>query len=254
MTHVLDRTARTGLDLCIRSYDFDIRSADGDGLTLEGYAAVFNTPTRIRDHAGDFDEVVLPGAFARSLGERTPVLQWDHGRDPAVGTAPIGDIADLREDERGLFVRARMYNHASTDRVRMAIKGRSIKGMSFRFGVPDKGDTWTKRTGEPDLREIRDADVHELGPVVFPAYKTTSVGLRHLLADLTPDERRDLIRELAAELRAIPDLTDLVGQPGARSSGGDEATGTEPGNGAAPTPHLRQRLDEGALRARGILT
>lgn len=254
MTHVLDRTARTGLDLCVRSYDFDIRSAaDGDGLTLEGYAAVFNSPTRIRDHLGDFDEVVLRGAFTRSLAERTPVLQWDHGRDPAVGTAPIGDVVDLREDDHGLFVRARMYDHPTTERVRMAIKGRSIKGMSFRFGVPDKGDAWTKRTGEPDLREIRDADIHELGPVVFPAYKSTSVGLRHLLAGLTPDERRDLIRELAAELRAVPDLTDLVGQPGARSSGGDE-TGTQPQERTAPTPHLRQRLDDGALRARGILT
>lgn len=222
MTHVLDRTqTRTGLDLCVRSYDFEIRAEGGDGLTLEGYAAVFNTPTRIRDHLGDFDEVVLKGAFVRSLTERTPVLQWDHGRDPAVGTAPIGDIADLREDDHGLYVRARLYEHPTTDRVRMAIKGKSVKGMSFRFGVPDKGDTWTKRTGEPDLREIRDADVHELGPVVFPAYKTTSVGLRHLLADLTPDERRDLIRDLAAELRAVPDLTNLAGRPAVAAGGGD---------------------------------
>lgn len=247
MTHA----TRTGLDLCVRSYDFEIRSDEGDGLTLEGYAAVFGTPTRIRDHLGEFDEVVLPGAFQRSLGERTPVLQWDHGRDPAVGTAPIGDIQDLREDDHGLHVRARLYDHPSTERVRMAIRGRSVKGMSFRFGIPDKGDTWSKRTGEPDLREIRDADIHELGPVVFPAYKATSVGLRHLLDGLTPDERRDLVRDLAAELRQIPDLKDLVGQPSARSAGGDEP-GTEPGNGDRPT-HLRQRLDEGALRVRGIL-
>lgn len=254
MTHVLDRTqTRTGLDLCVRSYDFEIRTEGGDGLTLEGYAAVFNTPTRIRDHLGDFDEVVLPGAFARSLTERTPVLQWDHGRDPAVGTAPIGDIADLREDDHGLYVRARLYEHPTTDRVRMAIKGKSVKGMSFRFGVPDKGDTWTKRTGEPDLREIRDADVHELGPVVFPAYKNTSVTVRSLLAQLDPDEYRALIRELAAELRAVPDLSDLVGRPGARSAGGDEAGTQQQERADGPIPHLRQRLDDGALRARGII-
>lgn len=248
MTHAQVRQ----LGVCVRSFDFELRGEAGDGLTMEGYAAVFNSPTKIRDAQGIFEETILPGAFKRSLTERAPVLQWDHGRDPSVGTAPIGDIADLREDDTGLFVRARLYDHPSTERVRMAIKGKSVKGMSFRFGVPDGGEVWSKRDGM-DQREIRDADVHELGPVVFPAYKTTSVSMRDLLATLDPDEYRALICELAAELRRVPDLSDLVGQPGARSSGGDDH-GTPPSSGGAPaTPHLRQRLDEGALRARGIL-
>jgi uncharacterized protein len=247
MTHAQIRD----LGVCVRSFGFELRGEAGDGLNLEGYAAVFNTPTRIRDHQGDFDETILPGAFKRSLGERSPVLQWDHGRDPAVGTAPIGDITDLREDDHGLLVRARLYDHASTERVRMAIKGKSIKGMSFRFGVPDGGEVWSKRDGM-EQREIRDADVHELGPVVFPAYKATSVSVRSLLATLDPDEYRALIRELATELRRAPDLTDLVGQSAPVRADGDDL-GSEPSSGPTPAPHLRQRLDEGALRARGIL-
>lgn len=252
MTPALNPARDSGM--CERSYDFEIRGEAGDGLTLEGYAAVFNTPTRIRDYLGDFDEVILPGAFARSIGESTPVMQWDHGRDPAVGTAPIGDIQDLREDDRGLYVRARLYDHPSTERVRMAIRGRSVKGMSFRFGVPDKGDTWSKRTDGADLREIRDADVHELGPVTFPAYRTTTVGLRSLLATLTPDERRDLIRDLAAELRHVPDLTDLTGEPDARGDGrGDlEPTGPGSGGGSACPPEIL-RLEAEAIRALGAL-
>jgi HK97 family phage prohead protease len=248
---VSEEKSRPGLGICVRSFDFELRDADGDGLTLHGYAAVFNSPTKIRDLQGDFEETVLPGAFKRSLATRTPVLQWDHGKDPAVGTAPIGDIQDLREDDHGLLVRARLYDHASTGRVRQAIKGRSVKGMSFRFGVPDGGDLWTKRDGM-DVREIRDADVHELGPVVFPAYDSTSVSVRSLLAQLDPDEHRALLQELAEQLRAL-DSTDFVGRPGARSSGGDEPGTETSGDVPAPTPHLRQRLDDGALRARGIL-
>lgn len=247
----LPERSRVG-DLCVRSFDFEHRSSDG--RTLEGYAAVFNARARIRDLQGDFDEAILPGAFKRSIETRMPVLQWDHGRDPRIGTAPIGSIEELREDGHGLYVRARLYDHPDIERVRLAIEGRSVRGMSFRFGVPDKGDVWTRRAGEPDLREIRDADVHELGPVVFPAYDSTSVSVRSMLAQLDPDEHRALIHELAAELRLAVDLTDLVGRPGARSAGGDEPTDTEPGNGAASTKHLRQRLDEGALRVRGILT
>jgi HK97 family phage prohead protease len=254
MTTALD--TRTGLDLCVRSFDFEAR-AKGDGRTLEGFAATYNTRARIRDLQGDFDEVILPGAFTRSIATRTPVCQWDHGKDPRVGTVPIAKIEHLDpEHAKGLFVRARLFDNAVVEPVRQAIAEGAIKGMSFRFGVPDKGDTWT-RNGEVDLREIRDADVHELGPVVFPAYDTTSVSVRSLLAQLDPDEYRAMLRELAAQLAAevaaeIAPPTDLVGQPGARSSGGDE-TGARQGNGVPPQPHLRQRLDEGALRARGIL-
>jgi HK97 family phage prohead protease len=250
------RAKISNASICVRSFDFELRGEpDGDGLTLHGYAAVFNSPTKIRDLQGEFEETLLPGAFKRSLETRTPVLQWDHGKDPAVGTAPIGDIQDLREDDHGLLVRARLYDHPSTGRVRQAIKGKSVKGMSFRFGVPEGGEAWSTRDGM-DVREISDADVHELGPVVFPAYDSTSVTVRSLLAQLDPDEHRALLRELAAQIRAL-DTTDIVGRPGARSSGGDETGTTTSGDVTEPTthhqPYLRQRLDDGALRARGIL-
>ncbi len=241
--------------MCVRSVNFEAEPSD-DGFTLEGYAAVFDSPTRIRSWEGDFTETIRAGAFARSLKERTPVLQYDHGRDARVGSVPIGAIEEVREDRKGLYVRARMYDNDVVKPVRQAIAGKSIKGMSFRFEVPDGGDTWT-RTGGTEAREIHDADVAELGPVVFPAYDTTSVSVRSMLAGLDPDEHRALIHALAgpvAELLRV-DLTDIVGRPGARSSGGDE-NGTPAGAAAVPTPHqphLRQRLDDGALRARGIL-
>jgi HK97 family phage prohead protease len=245
-----------GLDLCVRSFGFEFEErAGGDGRTLEGYAAIFNSPTRIRDIGGDFDEVIHPGAFGRSLRSRAPILQWDHGKDPRVGTVPIGAIQDLTEDSKGLHVRARLFDNDVVEPVRQAIEARAIKGMSFRFGVPEKGDEWSRRAGDVDLRGIRDADVHELGPVAFPAYDDTSVSVRSLLAQCDPDERRSLIRELAEELRQYTDLSDLAGQSDAWSDdGGESGTGQENGDGPpAPTPHLRQRLDDGALRTRGIL-
>jgi HK97 family phage prohead protease len=234
------------LDLCVRSFDFELESRGGDGRTLEGYAAVFNVPARIRDFGGDFDETILPGAFKRSLAERMPILQWDHGKDPRVGTVPIGAIQDLAEDTRGLHVKARLFDNPVVEPVRQAIEGRAVRGMSFRFGVPEGGDEWPAR----DKRHVRDADVHELGPVAFPAYDATSVSVRSLLAQCDPDERRALIRELAAELRLAVDLNDLTGQSDAWSDDGGES-GAEPD---LPQPmSLRQRLDDDALRLKGIL-
>lgn len=246
------------LDVCTRSFGFEFEERGADGRTLEGYAAVFNSPTKIRDLGGDFEETIRPGAFKRSLATRTPILQWDHGKDPRVGTVPIGSIENLSEDSQGLHVRARLFDNEAVKPVQQAIAAKAVKGMSFRFGVPDGGDTWTRRSGAVDLREIGDADVHELGPVAFPAYDNTTVSVRSLddartlLAGLDIAERRALLRELAADERLAVDLSDLTGRAVAWSDPGGDP-GAEPEPSTTSQPHLRQRLDQGALRARGIL-
>jgi len=249
----------------IRAFDFASTVA-GDGRTLEGYAAVYNVRARIRAQGGDFDEEILPKAFARSIKARLPVMQFEHGQDPRVGRVPIAAIQDLSEDSRGLHVRARLFDNPVVEPVRQAIAEGAIKGMSFRFQVPEGGDSWARRTGDVDLRQIADADTSELGPVVFPAYDATSVSVRSILAQLGADERAALVRELAAEVRLAVDLTDLTGRPSTRSAGGgdappdpdeeddddelgDEEVPVEP----EPEQTSRQRLDEGALRVRGIL-
>lgn len=238
--------------VCLRAFDFRFDSRSSDGRTLEGYAAVFGTSARIADLQGDFDEVIVRGAFTRSLSQRTPVLQFEHGRDPRVGAVPIGAIDDLDEDEQGLHVRATLFDNPVVEPVRQAIAGRAIKGMSFRFSVPDGGDKWA-RNGKYDRREVRDADVFELGPVVFPAYDATTVGVRSLLAHLDPEERRALVRELAAEVRLAVDLEDLTGRPDAWSAGGGDF-GTRPGAGAVPAVSTSSRFaaDDESLRLRGI--
>lgn len=225
--------SRPDIGVCVRSFGFETR-ASGDGRTLEGHAAVFNTPTRIRDLYGDFDEVIHPGAFTRSLAGRTPVMQFDHGKDPRVGSVPIGAIDDIHEDGTGLYVRAQLFDNPVVEPVRQAIAGGAIKGMSFRFQVPDGGDTWQKRSGGVDQRDVYDTDTSEVGPVVFPAYDTTSVTVRSMLAQLDPQEHRSLIRELAAELRLATDLTDFAGRSGARSSDGGEPV-TTPSSDDVPT-------------------
>lgn len=248
----MSQNSRPALGLCLRAFDFEARSTSSDGRTLEGHAAVFNTPARIRDMHGDFDEIIMPGAFTRSLASRIPVMQFEHGRDPRVGAVPIAAIEDIREDETGLYVRAKLYDNPVIEPVRQAIVGKSIKGMSFRFSVPDGGDKWATRSGDVDLRRIHDTDTAEIGPVVFPAYDATSVSVRSMLSQLDPDEHRTLIRELAAELRAAADISDLI-DLGARSARPGDPSGTQPGNGERPTVLTRSRVDSDALRLRGIL-
>lgn len=248
--------------ICLRAVEFRAEEV-GDGRTLSGYAAVFNSPARIRSWEGEFDEEIMPGAFRSTMKKRKPVIQYDHGRDVRVGSVPIAALEELREDEQGLYVRARLFDNDVIEPVRQAIAGKAINGMSFRFEVTR--EQWTDANGKkvrddelprllwepgergPLKRQIFEVDpLHELGPVVFPAYVSTSVGVRSLLAQVNPDERADLVRELAAELRRIPDLTDTGAEPAG------DPSGDRPGNGTEPTI-TRSRVDTDALRLRGII-
>jgi HK97 family phage prohead protease len=159
----------------IRSVPFDLVPA-GDGLTLEGYAAVFNEPTRIKNRFEDFTETIAPGAFARAIrANPRPIMQFEHGLDPQVGHAPIAAIQSMREDARGLFVSARMHENWSTKPIMDAIKSGAISGMSFRFNAEGDQVEWSD---DLDSRTVIDLDLHELGPVVFPAYAASTVTLR----------------------------------------------------------------------------
>ena len=177
MTKTAQKPVRSR-EIVERSFDF--RSVDGgDGLTLEGYAAVFDTPTRIEDWE-PFDEIIARGAFKKTLAERSPILQWNHGNDPAVGQVPIGNIETIREDANGLKVTARLHDNAQVGPIRDAIASGAITGMSFRFQVlNEQVDT----SGDIPVRTVREVRLFEVGPVAFPAYPTTSVGVRSIGTD-----------------------------------------------------------------------
>jgi len=185
-------------DICTRSVPFEARDV-GDGLTLTGYAAVFDAPTTIQERGQTFTEVIAPGAFSRAIDAADHVImQWNHGQDPAIGQTPVGTIQALREDTHGLFVEAKLNAAEHFAGVRQAIADGAIQGMSFRFHVPEGGDTWD-RSGEMPVRTINNAFLHELGPVAFPAYKTTSVAVRSLCRLLDDEERAELANELRAD-------------------------------------------------------
>lgn len=222
----------------------EFRAADpvGDGRTLTGYAAMFDTPVMIRDWVGSWMETIARGAFRKTLKRKNPVMQFDHGRDPATGTIPIGTVEEVSEDDTGLFVRARLYDNPKVEPIRQAIEGGAIDGMSFRFEVAK--EQWFDAEGnklkveqvddmlwagiEGLQRTILEIDpLYELGPVVFPAYDNTSVGVRSVLAQLNGSDRAELIREVASELTRInrangadSNQTDFTGRSAQGAGGG----------------------------------
>jgi HK97 family phage major capsid protein/HK97 family phage prohead protease len=249
-------------NLCTRSVDFTpIRDdADtGDGRTLEGYGAVFDVPTRINSWEGCFDESIAPGAFRKTLSERKPVMQFDHGRDARTGSVPIAAIQEIREDPDGLYVKASMFDNPVVEPIRQAIEGGAIKGMSFRFNVvrdewrdakgvpvrPEELQRLLYGTRDPDRtplqRTLKEVQLFEVGPVVNPAYTQTSVGVR----SLSDEERTELVEEYVRSMSGPEDVPGPGGPPTPSPLPGDKAVDDEatrstpapvPGPGGPPTP------------------
>lgn len=192
----------------VRTVEFRAEPS-ADGLTLDGYAAVFGARTTIDSWEGTFHEEIAPGAFKRSLGDKTPLLQFDHGKHPLIGSIPIGSIKSITEDSHGLRVRARLSDNWLVEPVRDAIRDGAITGMSFRFRVAPGGETVTHpRDLDLPLRTLTKLDLFEVGPVVWPAYEQTSVGVRsrevaHALTD-------PLVRHEVARLLYGADLESLA--------------------------------------------
>lgn len=236
----------------MRAVDFRATDTSDDGLTLEGYAAVFNDWTPITDRVGTFNEAIAPGAFKRSLDHSKPVLQFDHGQHPLVGSLPLGKITSLREDARGLFIRARLSDNWLIQPVRDAIRDEGVTGMSFRFSVVD--EQWETRDGE-EYRTITEVKLYEVGPVVFPAYPSTEVGVRAretavaLSAD--PDFRSEVASLIAL---GTDDLSRMVESSPADTSGSPSGTQTPVDapavSHASRTKTQRQAIARLALRPR----
>ena len=192
-----------------RTVPFELASAEvnGDGLTFEGYAAVFNTPTRIAGWDEDFDEQIAPTAFDRTLAAGYPKLMFEHGRHPLIGTMPLGRITRAEPDSHGVFISGRLTDNWLIQPVRDAVREQAVDGMSFRFTVDeDDGEIWVDRAGDVALRTLLSIGVPELGPVVFPAYEPTTASVRSVL------DKLPVIGRPPAGARAATDRAGSAGQ------------------------------------------
>lgn len=157
-----------------------------DGRKLSGYAAVFNSPSEIIAERGKlFREVLVPGAFARSLGSPprgSIVALWNHGKDNRPPLASTPGTLKLWEDARGLAFE--FEAPASAADVVEAVHRGDVRAMSFGF-VGGK-DRWSTRDGMP-FREVSDLDLLEISLVVHPAYAATSVAARDRSELSVPD-------------------------------------------------------------------
>lgn len=159
--------------------------AIGDGNTLVGYAALFDTPSH---DLGGFVEYVSPGAFRKTLKDGADVrLLIDHEGAPLARTK--SGTMRLVEDDRGLRVEADLDpGNPTAAGVISALKRGDMNQMSFAFRTVK--DEWSRDRTTRTLKEVRLFDV---SLVTFPAYENTVAELRRVV-DTPPSPSSTLKR------------------------------------------------------------
>lgn len=133
--------------------DCELKFANGDSGTFEGYASVFD----VKDYQSD---IIVRGAYEKSLRDRkSPVLML-YGHNPG---RVIGKWTDMVEDSKGLHVRGEFTpGHSDAQNVRASAKHGAITGMSVGIVV-------TEKEAEGDIRIIKQANLVEISIVSMPA-------------------------------------------------------------------------------------
>lgn len=164
-----------------------------EGMTVAGYAAVFNSPADIGDM---WQEVVAPGAFAETLRSGSDVLAlYSHEIERLLGRQSSGTLR-LSEDERGLSVEIDLPDTSDGRDVATLIKRGDLKGMSFGFCVTH--DEWDETT-TPPKRTIHAVDLREVTITASPAYEDTECGMRSLEKVKAEREKREKEAEKKAD-------------------------------------------------------
>ena len=176
--------------------------ADGDGMRLSGYAAVFNDSSLPLP----FKESIAPGAFRKTLSETPDVrLLINHEGLPLARTK--NGTLTLEEDERGLRFDADLADTQEGRDIYELVKRGDVDQMSFAFRVIRQ--KWNDDRSRRVLTEVSLAD-GDVSVVTYTAYPTTTVEAREHIkkAIKAMKEGREVTGESLIVVQAILDKID----------------------------------------------
>ncbi|MCU5687096.1 HK97 family phage prohead protease [Bacillus cereus] len=164
---------------------------------ITGYAAVFNSKTTI---GGWFDEVIEPGAFARSLSENGDIRAlFNHNWDNVLGRTKSGTLR-LEEDEKGLKFEIELPNTSVGRDLAESMSRGDINQCSFGFWITE--ENWDYNV-EPALRTIKEVELYEISVVSIPAYDDTEVSLVR---------SKEIGEEIEQRMKMIKQINQILGE------------------------------------------
>jgi HK97 family phage prohead protease len=191
----------------IRCYDFSKENrefaphlAEENSRIVEGYAIVFNQPSRkLFDKASKkvFTETIDPRAVTKLfLDDQDIKMLYNHSNDMLMARSTYGfGTLSYEIDDYGVKYRFEMPNTSLGNDVLELIRRGDVWGCSFAFTYAKDGIRDEKKNGQNFRTVIQMASISDFSIVVDPAYLGTYVSTREFSA---PDEETE--NSMAARL------------------------------------------------------
>lgn len=200
----LNRIRRRSAPITERFADAGI----GGGWEITARAVPLDTPTEIFH---GFVETIQSGAL---VPRETGVKLFSEHR------AVIGVVTDMREEDGGLVIDARISDTQLGRDVRQLIADGALTQMSIGFLPDSDGQTVTYTDDGIDVTVTR-ATLYEVSVVPFPAYEDTAITDQrsntaieemkvNAMAETAIDKLDDAIGGISADVRALRDRIDRV--------------------------------------------
>lgn len=186
----------------LRTATFDVRQKDDSG-TLTGCASAYNVDYPIYD----FIERFKPGACSKTISDKSTVMAFaDHDTGKILGNTGNASLR-LWENEEGLQFEIKPPDTTTGNEWKTLVRDKYATQMSIGFSVIRQ--TWTKRSGLPDLREIEEVHLMEVSIVAFPANGATHIEQKSESSGTSAGDTAPSAVEKTPERAAVSTDTEL---------------------------------------------
>jgi HK97 family phage prohead protease len=169
-----------------------------DAGAVEGYGSVFGG-------VDSYGDTILPGAFSKSIGKRTPKMLWQHRMDK-----PIGVWDEVVEDGKGLRLKGRLAPTEQGKEAAELVRMGALDGLSIGFRtLADEVDG--------NVRKLKEIDLFEVSFVTMPAdskARVTGIKSEREIEEILREHgfsRREAKAFVARGWKGVTDLRDAGG-------------------------------------------
>ncbi len=180
----------------IEKREFRMESAEYEGETIRGYAAVYNSDS---EWMGGFYEQIARGAFDDVMDNDTRAY-FNHDENLLLGRVSSGTLR-LSSDERGLYYEVDLPNTSYAKDLVELMKRGDVNQSSFAFLI--ESDRWEERDGKTYRIIEKVSRLLDVSPVAQPAYPDATSEL--MMRKDTPESEGAEV-EVQAEAEEMSDI------------------------------------------------
>jgi len=180
----------------IEKREFRMESAEYEGQTVRGYAAVYNSDS---EWMGGFYEQIEKGAFDDVMDNDTRAY-WNHDESLLLGRVSSGTLR-MSTDDRGLYYEVDLPNTSYANDLIELMKRGDVNQSSFAFLI--ERDRWEERDGKTYRIIEKVSRLLDVSPVSQPAYPDATSEL--MMRKDTPESEGAEV-EVKAEAEEMSDI------------------------------------------------